>query len=143
MNKTNLVILFFLAWILTPNIYAQYEYPTQGNDFYQPTMSSDINTQTTFQSASATYYNNYTVPFAAENMEIGSNDPYASSSSTTPSGRRNAPPGVTGPPSDFPGGLPGNDNNQPLGDGMWFLLFCALGAVLRIAFKRTEKANIQ
>ena len=32
MNKTNLVILFFLAWILTPNIYAQYEYPTQGNE---------------------------------------------------------------------------------------------------------------
>jgi hypothetical protein len=139
MNKTNLVILFFLAWILTPNIYAQYEYPTQGNDIYQPTMSSDINTQATFQSASATYYNNtYTVPFAAEDMEIGSTNPYSNSS--TPSGRRNVPPGVTGPPSDFPGGLPGN---QPLGDGMWFLLFCAVGVVLRITFKRTEKANIQ
>ena len=135
MNKTNLVILFFLAWILTPNIYAQYEYPTQGNDFYQPTMSSDINTQTTFQSASATYYNNtYTVPFAAENMEIGSTNPYSNSS--TPSGRRNAPPTVPGNP-EFP------EVPVPLGDGIWFLLICALGAVLRITFKRTEKANIQ
>lgn len=132
MNKTNLVILFFLAWILTPNIYAQYEYPTQGNDFYQPTMSSDINTQSTFQSASATYYNNtYTVPFAAENMEIGSTNPYASSA---PSGRRNAPPTVSGEPT-----MP----TIPLGDGMWFLLFCAVGVILRITFKRTAKADIQ
>ena len=141
MNKTNLVILFFLAWILTPNIYAQYEYPTQGNDFYQPTMSSDINTQTTFQSASATYYNNtYTVPFAAESMEIGSNDPYASSSPSNISGRKNA---------DNPFWTDGGNENKPegpsipLGDGIWFLLICALGAVLRITFKRTAKANIQ
>ena len=140
MNKTNLVILFFLAWILTPNIYAQYEYPTQGNDFYQPTMSSDINTQTTFQSASATYYNNtYTVPFAAENMEIGSTNPYGSSSST-PRGRQNA---------GGWGWTEGGDENKPegpsipLGEGIWFLLICALGAVLRIAYKRTAKANIQ
>lgn len=136
MNKTNLVILFFLAWILTPNIYAQYEYPTQGNDFYQPTMSSDINTQATFQSASATYYNNtYTVPFAAENMEIGSTNPYSSSS--TPSGRRNAPPPTVSGNPEFP------EVPVPLGDGIWFLLICALGAALRITFKRTEKANIQ
>ena len=135
MNKTNLVILFFLAWILTPNIYAQYEYPTQGNDFYQPTMSSDINTQTTFQSASATYYNNtYTVPFAAENMEIGSTNPYSNSS--TPSGRRNAPPTVEGNP-EFP------EVPVPLGDGILFLLMCAVAVALRIAFKRTAKADIQ
>lgn len=138
MNKTNLVILFFLAWILTPNIYAQYEYPTQGNDFYQPTMSSDINTQATFQSASATYYNNtYTVPFAAENMEIGSTNPYGSSYSTT-KGRQNSWGWTEG----------GNENKPegpsiPLGEGIWFLLICALGAVLRIAYKRTAKADIQ
>ena len=135
MNKTNLVILFFLAWILTPNIYAQYEYPTQGNDFYQPTMSSDINKQATFQSASATYYNNtYTVPFAAENMEIGSTNPYSNSS--TPSGRRNAPPTVEGNP-EFP------EVPVPLRDGTLFLLICAVAVALRIAFKRTAKADIQ
>lgn len=138
MNKTNLVILFFLAWILTPNIYAQYEYPTQGNDFYQPTMSSDINTQSTFQSASATYYNNtYTVPFAAENMEIGSTNPYGSSSSTT-KGRQNSWGWTEGGDENKPEGP-----SIPLGDGIWFLLICALGVVLRITFKRTAKANIQ
>ena len=136
MNKTNLVILFFLAWILTPNIYAQYEYPTQGNDFYQPTMSSDINTQATFQSASATYYNNtYTVPFAAENMEIGSTNPYSSSS--TPSGRRNAPPPTVSGNPEFP------EVPVPLGDGTLFLIICAVAVALRIAFKRTAKADIQ
>lgn len=138
MNKTNLVILFFLAWILTPNIYAQYEYPTQGNDFYQPTMSSDINTQATFQSASATYYNNtYTVPFAAENMEIGSTNPYGSSYST-PRGRQNSWGWTEGGDENKPEGP-----SIPLGEGIWFLLICALGAVLRITFKRIEKANIQ
>lgn len=135
MKKQSLVILFFFAWIFTANIHAQIDYTTQSGGFYQPTISSDMPMQqSSFQSSS--YYNNtYTVPFAAENMEIGSNNPYASSSSTTPSGRRNAPPNATGPFPDTP--------SIPLGDGIWFLLICALGVVLRITFKRTEKANIQ
>lgn len=137
MKKKISILLLFFTWMLIPNIHAQYSTPNSG--FYQPAVGSDMPTQqSSFQSSS--YYNNtYTVPFAAENVEIGSNDPYASSA---PSGRRNAPPEVTGPFIDPPGGLPGsgNDNNQPLGDGMWFLLFCAVGVVLRITFKRTAKA---
>ena len=134
MKKKISILLLFFTWMLIPNIHAQYSTPNSG--FYQPAVGSDMPTQqSSFQSSS--YYNNtYTVPFAAENVEIGSNDPYASSA---PSGRRNAPPTVSGTPT-MPGGLPGN---QPLGDGMWFLLFCAVGVVLRITFKRTEKANIQ
>ena len=83
-----------------------------------------------FQSSS--YYNNtYTVPFAAENIDVSSNNPYSSELS----GRRNTPPDTTGPHPDPP--------TIPLGDGIWFLLICALGAVLRITFKRTAKADIQ
>lgn len=141
MKEKSLIVLFFFAWIFITNIHAQIDYPAQSSEFYQPAMSSDMPMQqSSFQSSS--YYNNtHTVPFAAENINVSNNDPYASSSSTTPSGRRNVAPGIqpgTLPP-DFPGGLPGN-NNQPLGDGMWFLLICALGAVLRITFKRTAKA---
>lgn len=143
MKEKSLIALFFFAWIFITNIHAQIDYPAQSSEFYQPAMSSYMPMQqSSFQSSS--YYNNtYTVPFAAENINVSNNDPYTSSSSTTPSGRRNAPPTATGQHPDFPGGLPGNDNNQPLGDGMWFLLFCAVGVVLRITFKRTEKANIQ
>lgn len=137
MKEKSLIALFFFAWIFITNIHAQIDYPAQSSEFYQPAMSSDMPMQqSSFQSSS--YYNNtYTVPFAAENINVSNNDPYASSSSTTPSGRRNVAPGIpegTLPP-DFPG--------VPLGDGIWFLLICALGAVLRITFKRTEKANIQ
>jgi hypothetical protein len=136
MKEKSLIVLFFFAWIFITNIHAQIDYPAQSSEFYQPAMSSDMPMQqSSFQSSS--YYNNtYTVPFAAENINVSNNDPYASSSSTTPSGRRNAgAPDVTGPPPPLP--------SFPLGDGMWFLLFCAVGAVLRITFKRTEKANIQ
>ena len=131
MKKQSLVILFFFAWIFTANIHAQIDYTTQSGGFYQPTISSDMPMQqSSFQSSS--YYNNtYTVPFAAESMEIGSSDPYYTAA---PSGRRNAPPTVSGPAPDI---------TIPLGDGIWFLLICALGAVLRITFKRTAKANIQ
>lgn len=131
MKKQSLVILFFFAWIFTANIHAQIDYTTQSGGFYQPTISSDMPMQqSSFQSSS--YYNNtYTVPFAAESMEIGSSDPYYTAA---PAGRRNAPPAVSGPAPDI---------TIPLGDGIWFLLICALGAVLRITFKRTEKANIQ
>ena len=72
-------------------------------------------------------------------MEIGSTNPYGSSSST-PRGRQNA--------GDW-GWTEGGDENKPegpsipLGEGIWFLLICALGAVLRITFKRTAKADIQ
>lgn len=140
MKKQSLVILFFFAWIFTANIHAQIDYTTQSGGFYQPTISSDMPMQqSSFQSSS--YYNNtYTVPFAAESMEIGSNDPYASSSPSNISGRKNA---------DNPFWTGGGDENKPegpsipLGNGIWFLLICALGAVLRITFKRTEKANIQ
>lgn len=130
MKKKSLVILFFFAWIFIPNIYAQVDYATQGGKLYQPAIGSNMPAQqSSFQSSS--YYNNtYTVPFAAENVEIGSNDPYASSA---PSGRRNAPPIISG---DKPPTMP----TIPLGDGMWFLLFCAVGVVLRITFKRTAKA---
>lgn len=129
MKKKSLVILFFFAWIFIPNIYAQVDYAPQGGELYQPAIGSNMPAQqSSFQSSS--YYNNtYTVPFAAENVEIGSNDPYASSSA--PSGRRNAPPTVSGKPT-----MP----TIPLGDGMWFLLFCAVGVVIRITFKRTAKA---
>lgn len=135
MKEKSLIVLFFFAWIFITNIHAQIDYPAQNSEFYQPAMSSDMPMQqSSFQSSS--YYNNtYTVPFAAENINVSNNDPYASSSSTTPSGRRNAPSTVTGPPPPTP--------TFPLGDGIWFLLICALGAVLRITFKRTEKANIQ
>lgn len=131
MKKQSLVILFFFAWIFTTNIHAQIDYTTQSGGFYQPTISSNMPMQqSSFQSSS--YYNNtYTVPFAAESMEIGSSDPYYTAE---PTGRRNAPPAVSGPAPDI---------TIPLGDGIWFLLICALGAVLRITFKRTEKANIQ
>lgn len=142
MKEKSLIVLFFFAWIFITNIHAQIDYPAQSSEFYQPAMSSDMPMQQSSFQSSYYYNNTYTVPFSAENMEIGSNDPYASSSSTTPSGRRNAPPGATEPFPDLPG-IPGNDNDQPLGDGMWFLLFCAVGVVLRITFKRTEKANIQ
>lgn len=139
MKKKISILLLFFTWMLIPNIHAQYSTPNSG--FYQPAVGSDMPTQqSSFQSSS--YYNNtYTVPFAAENMDINSSNPYASS--PAPSGRRNAgAPEVTGPFPNTPGGLPGsgNDNNQPLGDGMWFLLFCAVGVVLRITFKRTAKA---
>lgn len=134
MKEKSLIALFFFAWIFITNIHAQIDYPAQSSEFYQPAMSSDMPMQqSSFQSSS--YYNNtYTVPFAAENIDVSGNNPYSS----TPSGRRNAgapliPPGT--PPPDFP--------DVPLGDGIWFLLICALGAVLRITFKRTEKANIQ
>lgn len=139
MKEKSLIALFFFAWIFITNIHAQIDYPAQSSEFYQPAMSSDMPMQqSSFQSSS--YYNNtYTVPFAAENINVSNNNPYSSE----PSGRRNAAPEAPEPFPDLPGGLPGNDNNQPLGDGMWFLLFCALGAVLRITFKRTEKANIQ
>lgn len=137
MKKKISILLLFFTWMLIPNIHAQYSTPNSG--FYQPAVGSDMPTQqSSFQSSS--YYNNtYTVPFAAENVEIGSNDPYASSA---PSGRRNAPPEAPSPFPDTPGvdNDSGNDNNQPLGDGMWFLLFCAVGVVLRITFKRTVKA---
>ena len=136
MKEKSLIVLFFFAWIFITNIHAQIDYPAQSSEFYQPAMSSDMPMQqSSFQSSS--YYNNtYTVPFAAENINVSNNDPYASSSSTTPSGRRNAgAPDVTGPPPPPP--------TIPLGNGIWFLLICALGAVLRITFKRTEKANIQ
>ena len=137
MKKQSLVILFFFAWIFTANIHAQIDYTTQSGGFYQPTISSDMPMQqSSFQSSS--YYNNtYTVPFAAESMDIGSNDPYASSSPSIISGRKNA---------DNPFWTEGGQENQPegptipLGDGMWFLLFCAVGVVLRITFKRTAKA---
>ena len=134
MKKHYLAILFFFAWIFTANIQAQIDYTTQSGGFYQPTVGSDIPMQqSSFQSSS--YYNNtYTVPFAAESIEIGSSDPYYTPSSSAPSGRRNAPPTVSGPAPDI---------TIPLGNGIWFLLICALGAVLRITFKRTEKANIQ
>lgn len=136
MKEKSLIALFFFAWIFITNIHAQIDYPAQSSEFYQPAMSSDMPMQqSSFQSSS--YYNNtYTVPFAAENMDINSSNPYASS--PAPSGRRNAgegPPTATGPHPDPPA--------IPLGDGIWFLLICALGAVLRITFKRTEKANIQ
>lgn len=134
MKKKISILLLFFTWMLIPNIHAQYSTPNSG--FYQPAVDSDMPTQqSSFQSSS--YYNNtYTVPFAAENMDINSSNPYASSA---PSGRRNVAPVIPGetPPPDFPGGFPGN---QPLGDGMWFLLFCAVGVVLRITFKRTAKA---
>lgn len=136
MKEKSLIVLFFFAWIFITNIHAQIDYPAQSSEFYQPAMSSDMPMQqSSFQSSS--YYNNtYTVPFAAENINVSNNDPYASSSSTTPSGRRNAgPPTATGQHPDLP--------TIPLGEGIWFLLICALGAVLRITFKRTEKANIQ
>lgn len=137
MKEKSLIALFFFAWIFITNIHAQIDYPAQSSEFYQPAMSSDMPMQqSSFQSSS--YYNNtYTVPFAAENIDVSGNNPYASSSSTTPSGRRNVVPVIPGgtPIPDFP--------NVPLGDGIWFLLICALGAVLRITFKRTEKANIQ
>lgn len=131
MKEKSLIVLFFFAWIFITNIHAQIDYPAQSSEFYQPAMSSDMPIQqSSFQSSS--YYNNtYTVPFAAENIDVSSNNPYSS----TPSGRRNAPPTATGQHPDFP--------DVPLGDGIWFLLICALGAVLRITFKRTEKANIQ
>lgn len=138
MKEKSLIALFFFAWIFITNIHAQIDYPAQSSEFYQPAMSSDMPMQqSSFQSSS--YYNNtYTVPFAAENINVSNNDPYASSSSTTPSGRRNAGAPV------IPGGTPIPDfPDFPLGDGIWFLLICALGAVLRITFKRTEKANIQ
>ena len=139
MKKHYLAILFFFAWTFIPNIHAQVDYATQGGELYQPAIGSNMPAQqSSFQSSS--YYNNtYTVPFAAENVEIGSNDPYASSA---PSGRRNAPPEAPSPFPDTPGvgNDSGDDNNQPLGDGMWFLLFCAVGVVLRITFKRTAKA---
>ena len=136
MKEKSLIALFFFAWIFITNINAQIDYPAQSSEFYQPAMSSDMPMQqSSFQSSS--YYNNtYTVPFAAENMDINSSNPYASS--PEPSGRRNAAPGAPGPFPDLPG-----FGDQPLGDGIWFLLICALGAVLRITFKRTEKANIQ
>lgn len=144
MKEKSLIVLFFFAWIFITNIHAQIDYPAQSSEFYQPAMSSDMPMQqSSFQSSS--YYNNtYTVPFAAENIDVSSNNPYSSE----PSGRRNAgapqiPPGTPLPNLPGIGDQPGNDNNQPLGDGMWFLLFCAVGAVLRITFKRTEKANIQ
>ena len=134
MKEKSLIVLFFFAWIFITNIHAQIDYPAQSSEFYQPAMSSDMPMQqSSFQSSS--YYNNtYTVPFAAENIDVSGNNQYSS----TPSGRRNAgapqiPPGT--PPPDFP--------KVPLGEGIWFLLICALGAVLRITFKRTEKANIQ
>ena len=138
MKKQSLVILFFFAWIFTANIHAQIDYTTQSGGFYQPTISSDMPMQqSSFQSSS--YYNNtYTVPFAAESMEIGSNDPYASSSPSNISGRKNAWGWTEGGEENNPTGP-----SIPLGDGIWFLLICALGAVLRITFKRTEKANIQ
>lgn len=132
MKEKSLIALFFFAWIFITNIHAQIDYPAQSSEFYQPAMSSDMPMQqSSFQSSS--YYNNtYTVPFAAENIDVSSNNPYSS----TPSGRRNAgPPTATGQHPDFP--------DVPLGDGIWFLLICALGVVLRITFKRTEKANIQ
>lgn len=131
MKEKSLIALFFFAWIFITNIHAQIDYPAQSSEFYQPTMSSDMPMQqSSFQSSS--YYNNtYTVPFAAENIDVSGNNPYSS----TPSGRRNAPPPATGPHPDLPA--------IPLGNGIWFLLICALGAVLRITFKRTEKANIQ
>lgn len=134
MKKKSLVILFFFAWIFIPNIHAQVDYATQGGELYQPAIGSNMPAQqSSFQSSS--YYNNtYTVPFAAENMEIGSTNPYSSSS--TPSGRRNAPPTVSGNP-EYP------EVPVPLGDGTLFLLMCAVAVALRIAFKRTAKANIQ
>lgn len=140
MKKQSLVILFFFAWIFTTNIHAQIDYTTQSGGFYQPTISSDMPMQqSSFQSSS--YYNNtYTVPFAAESMEIGSNDPYASSSPSNISGRKN---------TNGWGWTEGTDENNPtdptipLRDGTLFLLMCAVAVALRIAFKRTEKANIQ
>ena len=138
MKKHYLAILFFFAWTFIPNIHAQVDYTTQSGGFYQPTISSDMPMQqSSFQSSS--YYNNtYTVPFAAESMEIGSNDPYASSSPSNISGRKNAWGWTEGGQENQPEGP-----SIPLGNGIWFLLICALGVVLRITFKRTEKANIQ
>ena len=115
-----ILIIFVCAFI--PEVYAEMDYSSQNRDFYQPTMSNDVRTQSAFQSTS--YYNgSYTVPFAADNIEIGSTNPYASSS---PTGRRNAPPSIPG----------GTDNKPtmptiPLGDGVWFLLACALIFVAR------------
>ena len=131
MKEKSLIVLFFFAWIFITNIHAQIDYPAQSSEFYQPAMSSDMPMQqSSFQSSS--YYNNtYTIPFAAENIDVSSNNPYSSE----PSGRRNAPPTTTGPHPDPPAILHG--------EGIWFLLICVLGAVLRITFKRTEKAYIQ
>ena len=138
MKEKSLIVLFFFAWIFITNIHAQIDYPAQSSEFYQPAMSSDMPMQqSSFQSSS--YYNNtYTVPFAAESMEIGSNDPYASSSPSNISGRKNAWGWTEGGQENQPEGP-----SIPLGNGIWFLLICALGVVLRITFKRTEKANIQ
>ena len=141
MKKKSLVILFFFAWIFIPNIHAQVDYATQGGELYQPAIGSNMPAQqSSFQSSS--YYNNtYTVPFAAESMEIGSSNPYNDNSSNDPtkvSGRKNGWGWTEGGQENQPEGP-----TIPLGDGMWFLLICALGAVLRITFKRIEKANIQ
>ena len=138
MKKHYLAILFFFAWIFTANIQAQIDYTTQSGGFYQPTVGSDIPMQqSSFQSSS--YYNNtYTVPFAAESIEIGSNDPYASSSPSNISGRKNGWGWTEGGEENNPTGP-----SIPLGDGIWFLLICALGLILRITFKQTAKANIQ
>ena len=70
MKEKSLIVLFFFAWIFITNIHAQIDYPAQSSEFYQPAMSSDMPMQqSSFQSSS--YYNNtYTVPFAAENINV-------------------------------------------------------------------------
>lgn len=132
MKQQFLIILFFLAGILTTNIYAQFDVPSPEAGIHQPTINQDAPAQTSFKSSS--YYNNsYSVPFAAENIEIGNNNPNITT-------RQNVTPAAKIPGDKDPN-MPSYP--QPLGDGIWFLLICALGAVLRITFKRTEKANIQ
>lgn len=134
MKQQFLIILFFLACILTTNIYAQFDVPSPEAGIHQPTINQDAPAQTSFKSSS--YYNNsYSVPFAAENIEIGNNNPNITTRQNVTTGARKRSWGGDQDPN--PPSYP-----QPLGDGIWFLLICALGAVLRITFKRTAKVNI-
>ena len=131
MKQQFLIILFFLACILTTNIYAQFDVPSPEVGIHQPTINQDAPAQTSFKSSS--YYNNsYSVPFAAENIEIGNNNPNITTRQNITTRAK------IGGEED-----PNWPSYTPLGNGIWFLLICALGAALRITFKRTEKANIQ
>lgn len=134
MKKRSLLILFLLAWILTANIHAEINY-IQSGDLYHHAMSGENPAQEKLFQSSSYYNNNYTIPFAADKIEIGGGSPYIGTSPSNISGRRNAgelPPGFWIDPEDTPEG----PSIVPLSEGMWFMLLCIFGYCIKLVIEQ-------
>ena len=127
-------ILFLLACNMLSIVKAD-TYVPNGNDPSHNIGAHTVTTQPAFQSSS--YYNgSYTVPFAADEIEVGANNPYRSSSM---SGPQQAPPWMPGGEGNNPD-YPSVGPETPIGDGIWMMLLCALVYVGIRVYKRRKTA---